>query len=101
VPFAARARSRAGLGVRLRVAKAEGAANAPAGFELRELAVGWQVCKRNDDVVPSLLKGDSACVDLIPRGMALNQRPAPSRLDGAEQVFSGGSFLDHATSYGP
>jgi hypothetical protein len=33
--------------------------------------------------------------------MALNQRPAPSRLDGAEQVFSGGSFLDHATSYGP
>ena len=29
--------------------EAEGAANAPAGFKLQELAFGRQVCKRNDD----------------------------------------------------
>jgi hypothetical protein len=33
--------------------------------------------------------------------MALDQRPPASRLDGPQQVFSGSSFLDHGTSYGP
>ena len=55
----------------MRVPKAEGAANAPAGFKLQELAFGRQVCKRNNDVVPSLLKGGPARVDCISRGIAL------------------------------
>jgi len=71
---------RMGLEVRLRVPKAEGAANAPAALKLQELAFGRQVCKRNDDVVPSLLKGGPARVDRISRGMALNQGPAASWL---------------------
>jgi hypothetical protein len=91
---------RMGLEVRLRVPKAEGAANAPAALKLQELAFGRQVCKRNDDVVPSLLKGGPARVDRISRGMALNQGPAASWLDGPQLVFFGCSYLDHGTSYG-
>jgi hypothetical protein len=83
------------------VAKAEGAAKAPAGFKHQELALGKQVCKRNDDVVSSALKSGPARVDCVSRGMALDQGLAASRHDGPQQVFSGSSFLDHGTSYGP
>jgi hypothetical protein len=96
-----RAGCRAGLEVRLRVPKAGGAAHAPAFLKLPKLAFGKQVCKRNDDVVPSVLKGGPARVDRISRGVALDQWPAASRHNGPQLVFSGGSFLDHATSYGP
>jgi hypothetical protein len=89
VPFDMRAGSRAGLEVRRRAPKAEGAANAPAALILGKLAFSRQVCKGNDDVVPSLLKGGPARVHCISRGMALSQRPAASRFDGPQQVISG------------
>jgi hypothetical protein len=83
-----------GLEVRLRVVpKAVVAAIARAGLNLRA-AFGRQGCKRNDDVVPSLLEGGPARVDRISCGMALDPGPAASRLDGPQQVFRGGSFLD-------
>ena len=72
------------LEVRLRVVlKAGGAANAPAALKLQD-AFGRRICKRNEDVVPSTLKGGPARVDCISRGVSLSQRPAASRLDGPQ-----------------
>lgn len=72
----------------------------PLSFSsLQEIAFGTQVCKRNDDIVPSPLKASPTRVDRFSRGMLLNQRSAASRLDGPQEVFSGRSFLNHGTSY--
>ena len=54
------------------VPKSEGAATGRASLRLQELACRRQVGKRNDDVVPSALKGGSARVDRISRGVALS-----------------------------
>ena len=75
---------RMGLGIRLRIVpKAGGAANAPARLKLQD-AFGGRICKRNEDVVTSPLKGGPARVDCISRGVSLSQRPAASRLDGSQ-----------------
>jgi hypothetical protein len=56
---------------------------------------------RNENAVSSLLKGRPACCDRIPCGIALNQGPAASWLDGPELEFSGNSNLEHSRQYAP
>ena len=64
----------------------------PAFFRLQELAF----VKRNENAVSSLLKCGPARCDCIVCGIALNQGPAASRLDGPQLVFSLGPLINHS-----